>query len=93
MVERGTPTKSSISPSILECEETWPKPNPDLAMFVRILVYLVIHGSGQVSLEHLLLSWYPTLSLSQVKVIFGSRPGFERTGDAVSQTMEDPLRL
>ena len=34
--------------------------NPDL----RILVYLVIYDSGQVSLEHLLLSWYPPQSLS-----------------------------
>jgi len=25
-----------------------------------ILVYLVIYDSGQVSLEHLLLSWYPS---------------------------------
>ena len=31
--------------------------------YLRILVYLVIYDSGQVSLEHLLLSWYPTLSL------------------------------
>ena len=33
----------------------------------RMLVYFVIYDSGQVSLEHLLLSWYPsqpTLSLS-----------------------------
>jgi hypothetical protein len=26
--------------------------------FLRILVYWVIYDSGQVSLEHLLLSWY-----------------------------------
>jgi len=28
--------------------------------YLRILVYLVIYASGQVSLEHLLLSWYPS---------------------------------
>ena len=27
---------------------------------LRVLVYLVIHDSGWVSLEHLLLSWYPS---------------------------------
>ena len=27
--------------------------------FLHILVYLVIHDSGKVSLKHLLLSWYP----------------------------------
>ena len=30
--------------------------------YLRILVYLVIYDSGQVSLEHLLLSWYPSLN-------------------------------
>jgi len=29
---------------------------------LRILVYLVIYDSGYVSLEHLLLSWYPSSS-------------------------------
>ena len=44
---------------------------PLSAHFLRILVYLVIYDSGKVSLEHLLLSWYPsqlsqpTLSLSR----------------------------
>ena len=33
--------------------------NPEL----RILVYLVLYDSGQVSLEHLLLSWYPSVYL------------------------------
>ena len=28
---------------------------------VMILIYLVIYDSGYVSLEHLLLSWYPSL--------------------------------
>jgi len=31
------------------------------ADYLRILVYLVIYDSGQVSLEHLLLWWYPSL--------------------------------
>jgi hypothetical protein len=30
-----------------------------VVLFFRIPVYLVIYDSGQVSLEHLLLSWYP----------------------------------
>ena len=30
-------------------------------MYLRILVYWVIYDSGQVSLEHLLLSWYHPL--------------------------------
>jgi len=29
-------------------------------IYLRILVYLVIYDSGEVSLEHLLLSWYPS---------------------------------
>jgi hypothetical protein len=33
-----------------------------LRSYLRILVYLVIHDSGQVSLEHLLLSRHPSLS-------------------------------
>ena len=33
--------------------------NDDLRSSLRILVYLVIYDSGKVSLEHLLLSWYP----------------------------------
>ena len=34
--------------------------------FLRILVHLVIYDSGQVSLEHLLLSWYPTESVNSM---------------------------
>ena len=30
------------------------------SLYLRILVYLVINDSGEVSLEHLLLSWYPS---------------------------------
>jgi len=36
---------------ILECEVS--------SSSLRVLVYLVIYDPGQVSLEHLLLSWYP----------------------------------
>ena len=28
--------------------------------YLRILAYLVMYDSGKVSLEHLLLSWYPS---------------------------------
>ena len=30
-----------------------------VVFILRILVYLVVHASGKVSLEHLLLAWYP----------------------------------
>ena len=32
-------------------------------VYLRILVYMVIYDSGWVSLEHLLLSWYPSHEL------------------------------
>ena len=41
----------------------WPWPFLQCWFCLRILVYLVIHDSGWVSLEHLLLSWYPSQSL------------------------------
>ena len=34
--------------------------DPKPWVYLRILVYLVIYDSGKVSLEHLLLSWYPS---------------------------------
>ena len=40
---------------------------------LRILVYLVIYVSGQVSPEHLLLVWYPSQSLSLLKGAFEGR--------------------
>ena len=43
---------------------------------LRTLVYLVLHDYGQVSLEHLLLSWYPTLSiLSSTTSVYHPVPG------------------
>ena len=45
--ERGSPVGEAMSiDSNLAC--------------LPVLVYLVIHDSGEVSLEHLLLSWYPS---------------------------------
>jgi hypothetical protein len=48
-------------------DETWevlvaraPQPAQRKMDFLRILVCLVIYDSGWVSLEHLLLSWYPS---------------------------------
>ena len=38
----------------------------DRVIYLCILVYLVIYDSGQVSLERLLLSWYPSQSESIV---------------------------
>ena len=42
----------------------WPRapsrPSEGKFLRPRRLVYLVIHDSGQVSFEHLLLSWYPS---------------------------------
>jgi len=35
--------------------------------YLRILVYLVIHDYGYVSLEHLLLSWYPAVDQSTAR--------------------------
>ena len=42
------------------------------SMFFRILVYLVIYDSGQVSLEHVLLSWYPSQSVKLGTPMFGN---------------------
>jgi len=36
--------------------------------FLGILVYLVIYDSEQVSLEHLLLSWYPSQSQKDLHI-------------------------
>ena len=43
-----------------------PQTNQRLVLSSCTEVYSVIHDSGQVSLEHLLLSWSPSLSLSHL---------------------------
>ena len=54
--------KDCLRPDLRE----WKKPvlGFGFRMYLRILVYLVIYDSGYVSLEHLLLSWYPSQRLS-----------------------------
>ena len=39
---------------------------------LRLLVYLVIFDSGWVSLEHLLLSWYPSRSTTNLTLILNA---------------------
>ena len=39
-------------------------------VYLRILVYLVIYDSAEVSLEHLLVSWYPSQRLSPGWIVF-----------------------
>ena len=54
-------------------------------VFPRILVYLVMHDSGKVSLEHLLLSRYPSQSVEpttpeSITCMLGVRRGAPRCG-------------
>ena len=54
---------------------------------LRILVYLVIYGSGQVSLEHLLPSWYPS-----PESIIRRNPPYVPTVLPTVGALDDPIR-
>ena len=49
-----------------------------IVFFLRILVYLVVHDSGQVFFEHLLLSRYPSQSLQGLTMKEDTRPRINR---------------
>ena len=53
------------------------------SLSLRILVCLVIYDPGKVSLEHLLLSWYPSQSQPTLSLIMSCRD----PGDSVDDAM------
>jgi len=62
-------------------------------MFLRILVYLVIYDSGQVSLEHLLLSWSTTTLAQSIRAHPFGEPFRSKVDQFVPHTQHVSVRI